>query len=152
MADDRMVRPIEVRRKVSRRQRDTDRVPHTLAQGSRRGLDSGRDAALGVTRRPTLPLSECSEVVEGEIVPGEVERRVQQHGCVSAREDEAITTWPVGIGRVVAQVLRPDDEAEGRIGDRKHSTATAPRQAGVSALPGRFTIPSHFFQIHAHIV
>ena len=91
-------------------------------------LDAGREVHLGVSRRLRSPLAEVLELVERQVVAREVQHRVEQHRRVAAREHEAIAVGPVRVGRVVAEVARPD--LEGDAGER-HRRA---RVAGVGLL------------------
>ena len=104
-----------------------DRHPHRVAEAlaERAGgrLDPGRQAVLGVARRDRAPLAERLEVVEADVVPGQVQERVQQHRRVTRRQHEAVAVGPVRVGRRVAEVARPH-----RIGHRRgaHGRARVP--------------------------
>ena len=75
-----------------------------LAERTGGGLDAGGVSHLGMTRRLASPLAELLEVVEGEVVPAQEERRVEQHRRVSAGEHDAVAIGPVRIGGVVPHV------------------------------------------------
>ena len=79
MLDDSLAGLVEPLREVRFRERHPDGVPHALAQGARRGLDAGRQPVLGMAWCATAPLAELLQVVEREVVAGEVEDGVQQH-------------------------------------------------------------------------
>src|SRR5690606_15458705 len=65
--------------------RHADRVADALAEGAGGGLDAGGVAVLRVARGAAAPLAERLQVVEGEAVPGEVERGVERDAGVAAR-------------------------------------------------------------------
>jgi len=66
-----------------------------------------------MSRRLALPLPELLQIIESEIVAGEVEDAVQQHRRVSGGEDEAIAIEPGRVGGIVAQMLRPENVGKG---------------------------------------
>ena len=53
---------------------------------------------LGVARRPAAPLAELAQVLEREVVAGEVEHGVLQDARVPAREHEAVAVGPLRVG------------------------------------------------------
>ena len=128
MLDDGMARLVEQLCQVRLRQRHPDGVSHTLAERPGRGLDAGREPVLGVARRPAAPLTELLDVVEREVVAGEVERRVQQHAGVSRRQDEAVASEPVGVRGIVAEMPLPQHVRDRRKGHR------GPGVAGIGLL------------------
>ena len=71
-----------------------------------------------------LPLAEPLELVEREVVAGQVQGRVLKDAGVSRGEHEAVAVRPVGVGRVRAQELAVD-----RVGERgeRHRRARVPR-------------------------
>src|SRR2546426_3136259 len=109
MVDDRVAGAIEDGGEMGLGERQADGVPNALAQWPGRHLDAGRVPVLGMARRLAAPLPELLDVVEREVVPREIEHRVQQHARVPARQHEAIAARPGGIGGVVAQVALPQD-------------------------------------------
>ena len=91
-----------------------DCVSKSLAERSRRRLDTGRVPVLRMPRRLAFPLPELLEVVEGQLVAGEIQHAVEKHRRVSGRQHEAIAVQPVWIGRVVTEVLGPEHVSEWR--------------------------------------
>ena len=87
-----------------------------------------RVPVLGMTRRPAAPLAERLEVVEAEVVAGQVEQGVQQHARVAGRQHEAVAVRPRRVGGVVAEVPREQRVRDGR---RTHGHAGV---AGVGLL------------------
>jgi len=76
VVDDRVAGAIEDGREMRLRERQADGIPHPLAERSRRHLDAGRVPVLGVARRLAAPLPELLDVVERDVVPREVQRRI----------------------------------------------------------------------------
>ena len=123
--DDRMARAVEFRRQQALRQRHADGVGEPLAERAGGGLDAGRDAELRMAGGLAVQLTEALELLERQVVAGQVQQRVEQHRAVPGREDEAVAIAPVGIARVVLEIARPQDE---RVVGGTH------RQAGMAAL------------------
>jgi len=92
----------------------SDSVSNALSERSRGGLDAGSISVFGVSWGLALPLAELLQIVEGEIVSGEIQRAVDQHRRMAARQNKTVAIEPVWIGRIVAQVLGPQDVREGR--------------------------------------
>ena len=105
-----------------------DGVGEALAERTGGGLDAGRVPVLGVAGRLAAPLAERLQVVEGQVVAGEVEQGVEQHARVAGGEHEAVAVGPGRVGRVEAQVAR---EQHVRHGGRAHGHAG---MAGVGLL------------------
>jgi len=82
-------------------------VGEALPQRAGGGLHAGREAVFGMAWSAAAPLPEVHELLQGEVVAGEVQQAVEQHGAVTGREDEAVPIGPVGVGRVVPQEARP---------------------------------------------
>ena len=89
-------------------------VRNALAERSRGGLHAGRIAVFGMAGRLAFPLPEIPELIEGQIVAGEMQHGVEQHGTVPAGEHEAVPVRPVGILRVVPHEARPQHVGDGR--------------------------------------
>jgi hypothetical protein len=113
------------------RERHADGVSDALPERAGRDLDA-RDRVLalelGVPGRPGAPLPELLQVVEREVVAGEVQRRVLEDARVAGREHEAVAVGPVRIGRVVSHALAVEDIGDGR---ERHGGS---RVAGVGLL------------------
>ena len=111
--------------------RHADRVGDALAERPGGDLDARGVAGLGVARRPAAPLAELAQVLEGEVVAGQVEHGVQQDAGVPVGQHEAVAVGPVGVARVVAHDPRP--QHVGQRGQR-HGRARVP---GVGLLRAR---------------
>jgi hypothetical protein len=70
-----------------------------------------------------VELPEAPQVVERQVVAGEVEQRVLEHRAVPVGKHEAVAVGPCRVRRVVAQELAPED-----FGDLRH----AHRHAGMA--------------------
>jgi hypothetical protein len=95
----------------ARGEREADRVAEALTERTRRGLDARREAVLGMARCAAVQLTEASQLVERQVVTGQVQQRVEEHRAVPGREHEAIATRPVRIGRIETHEPRPQDVA-----------------------------------------
>ena len=102
-----------------------DAVGEALAEGAGGRLDAGGVAKFGVARRPAPPLTELPEVVERDVVAGEVQERVEHRRGVPRRQDETVAVGPGGIAGVVLEEAVPED-----VGHRRG----AHRRAGMARL------------------
>ena len=97
VVDDVVAGSVELRGEPALGDRHADRV----ARGpGRAGRSSPRRPASGrtrVARRVRAPLAERLEVLERDVVAGEVEQRVQQHRRVPGGEDEPVAVRPVRV-------------------------------------------------------
>ena len=128
VVDDRVPGAVELGGQAPLGDGHADRVRDALAERTGRRLDAGRQAVLRMAGRPRAPLPERLEVVEREVVAGQVEQRVQEHRGVAGRQDEAVAIRPVRVGRGVAQEARPE-----HVGHRRRAHRGA-RVAGVRLL------------------
>ena len=64
--------------------------------------------------RARLPLAEALQLLEREVVAGEVERRVLEDAGVAGGEDEPVAVRPVRVGRVVPHHVAVEDVGERR--------------------------------------
>ncbi len=97
VVDQLVARPVEPLREEPLRHGHPDGITEPLSQRAGRGLDAGRVPALGVSGRFRAPLPEGLQLLEREVVSGEVEQRVEQHRRVAAREDEPVAVGPAGL-------------------------------------------------------
>ena len=105
--------------------RQADAVGEALAERAGGQLDAGRQAVLGVAGRLAAPLAEALQVVERQVVAGQVQQAVQQHAAVAGGEREPVAVGPLRVARVVAQEARPQ-----HVGHRRR----AERQPGMAAV------------------
>src|SRR4029079_958110 len=76
---------------------------------ARRRLDPGREEVLRMARRERLPLAKALDLLEREVVTGQMERGVLEDAGVARGEDETVAVGPVGVRRVRAQEVAVDD-------------------------------------------
>jgi len=105
-------------------------VGDALTERAGGGFDAGGVAQLGVARRLAVQLAEVLQIVDGQIVAGEVQQGVDQHRAVAVGEHETVAVGPVRVGRVVAQVVVPQ-----HLGDLGHAHGRA-GMAGIGLLHG----------------
>ncbi len=84
------------------RDRDADAVREALAQRAGRRLDAVGMTELRMPGCARAPLAELLQIVERDVVAGEVERRVLEDAGVAGGEHETVASGPGWIGRVVA--------------------------------------------------
>ncbi len=63
------------------------------------------DFPLGMPRSARVQAPETFEIFQRQVVAGEVELGIKQHARVTAGEYEPIPSDPIGVVRVVANVL-----------------------------------------------
>src|SRR5438477_12931902 len=73
------------RRHVLGRYRNPNAIGKALAERTSGGLDAWGQMVFRMTRRQAAPLPEAFDLVEREIIAGEMKRRVQKHRAVSGR-------------------------------------------------------------------
>mmetsp|Transcript_28771 Transcript_28771/g.56197 ORF Transcript_28771/g.56197 Transcript_28771/m.56197 type:complete len:291 (+) Transcript_28771:1437-2309(+) len=110
-------------------------VDDTLAEGAGGGLNAGgvvlARGELGVTGGHRVVLAEVLDLLHGDLVARDVEPRVEEHGAVSARENEAITVDPLGILGVVLEEVGEEDSADLSAAEGKAEMAGLGRGDGV---------------------
>ena len=122
--------PVVSRGEPGFRHRHAHAVAETLAERTSSDFHARRVAAFRVTGRLAAPLAEPLQLVERQIVTGQMQQAVQQHRTVPRREHEAVAIEPVRIFRIVLQELRPQRVSHGG-GAHRHAG-----MAGVGILHG----------------
>src|SRR5271155_2412151 len=84
-----------------------DPVGEPLPERSSRHFDSRRQAALRVPGRLATPFSEMFDFLERKVITGKIEKAVQQHRPMSARQYETIAVEPLRVPRIVLQKTGP---------------------------------------------
>src|ERR1017187_9897042 len=107
MVDDLVTGTVESRREHALGDRHSDRVGRSLAERTRRRLAAGSLPILGMARSLAAPLPELLQVVEREVVAGQVKKTVQEHAAVPRRQNEPVSVGPVRVAGIVLQVLLP---------------------------------------------
>ena len=89
------------------RQCHTHSVGNALSQRAGGGFHAVGVAVFGVAGGFAVQLAEVFQVFNAQVVAGQVQQAVQQHGRVAVGEDEAVAVVEFGVGRVVTQEFRP---------------------------------------------
>ena len=74
-----------------------------------------------------MPLAEVLHLVHGQVVAGDVQPRVEEHGAVARGQHEAVTVHPGRVLGVVRHALAPEHGADLRRAERQ---AEARRRRG----------------------
>ncbi|MCY1354613.1 hypothetical protein D9M69_409980 [compost metagenome] len=104
---------------------EADGVGEALTQRAGGGFHAGGVAVFRVARGAAAQLAEVLQVLDAEVVAGQVQQRVVQHRAVAVGQHEAVAVGPLGVVRVVLQVIPPE-----HFGDIGHSHGGA----GVAAV------------------
>ncbi len=106
--DDRMTRTVEFARQQPFRERHSDRVREPLPERAGRRLHAWRDPVLRVPGRLRMKLTKALQLVDRQIVAGEMQQAVEEHRAVAVRQHEAVAIGPRRMGRMVTQVAAPE--------------------------------------------
>ncbi len=87
--------------------RQPHRVSQPLAERAGGGLNARRIADLRVARRFGVQLAEVFQLLNRQIVAGEVQQAVEQHRGVTVGENKAVAVVPCRIGRVMLEEIVP---------------------------------------------
>ena len=79
MIDDRVVGPVKFGGQVGLRDRHAHPVGKSLPQRAGSGFDAGGHAVFRVAWRPGTPLAEVFQIIQAEIVTGQVKQRIELH-------------------------------------------------------------------------
>src|SRR5205085_12121927 len=101
MVDDLAVRPVVALAEEPLRDRHADTVREALAERTGRRLDPRREEVLRMTGRDRLPLPEALELLERQVVAGQVEAGVLEDAGAAGGEDEMVAILPVRVRRDV---------------------------------------------------
>ena len=104
---DGMPRPIENGGQVPFSHGHAHGVGKALPQRPGGGLHTGRVAIFGVAGSLAAPLAKIADLFQAEIVTGQVQQAVEQHGGVTGGEDESVAIRPVRVFGVVLHHLCP---------------------------------------------
>ncbi len=111
--------------------RHPDCVAEALAERAGGRLDAGRVAVLRVAGRLGAELPELLDLVEADVVAGEVQACVEQHRRVAGREHEPVAVGPGRIGRVVLHHARVEQVCGRRKAERRPRVTRLRRLDGV---------------------
>ena len=90
------------------------------AERSGRELDAWGETVFRVSRRLALPLAEALQLFHWQVVSGQREEAVQEHGRVARGEHESVAVGPARVGGIVTQKASPERVGDGR---RAHGRA-----------------------------
>ena len=130
MVNERQAFAVVARRHVAFGDGEADGGGDALAERPSGEFDAGGVVVFGVAGGFAVQLAEVFQVIQREVVAGEVQGGVLQHGGVAVGENEAVTVVPLGVGRVDAQVFEPEDGSHVGHAHRRAG------MAGVSFLDG----------------
>ncbi len=124
-------RPVEPCSEVALGDRHAHAHREALAERAGRGLDARRVAVLRVAGGAAPPLPELLQIVERQVVAGEVQQAVEERRAVAGGKHEAVTVGPARVRRIVLH--RPGEErvADGRGPEREARVAGVGLQHGV---------------------
>ena len=128
VVDDLVPGSIERRSEPSLRHCEPHGVPESLAERTGGDFDAGRDAALRMAGRLAPPLPEMLQILDADVVAGEMEEAVQQRAAVTRGQHEPVAIAPLRIRGIVPHVSRPQHVRHWR---RTHGQPGVP---GVRAL------------------
>ena len=133
VVDDVVAVAVELRRENFLSRGHAHRVGNALAQRPSGGFDTGGITVFGMAGGFAVQLAEVFQVVDRQVVTAQVKQRVDQHGAVTIGKHKAVAVGPLGVGRVVLQVVAP--QHLGNIGHAHGRT----RMAGLGFLDGVHT-------------
>ncbi|MCY1430692.1 hypothetical protein D9M71_466430 [compost metagenome] len=125
VVDDVVVLAVELASQDFFSQGETNGVGQALTQWPGGCLDARGVAEFRVARGAAVQLTEALQVVDRQVVAGQVQQRIDQHRAVAVGQHEAVTVSEARVGRVVLQIITPKN-----LGDIRH----AHRGTGVAAV------------------
>lgn len=125
--DDFQLRAVVALRQQLLGQRKAHRIGKPLPERAGGGFNAGSFAALGVTGGLAVQLAELLELLDRQVVAGQVQQRVLQHRPMSVGQHETVAVEPLRIVGVVPEIIVPQ-----HFGDIGH----AHRHAGMTGLGG----------------
>ena len=112
--DDVVVGPVVALGQEAVGDREADAVREALPERTGRGLDALGHEVLRMARRSRFPLPEALQLLEREVVAGQVQRGVLEDAGVAGGEDEPVAVRPVRVRRVVAHHVSVEHVRERR--------------------------------------
>ncbi len=116
VVDDLVPVAVELRRHDFLGQGEAHGIRQPLPQRPGGGLDACGVAELRVTGGLAVQLAEVLEVVDGQVIAGQMQQRVDQHRAVAVGQHEAVAVGPERVGRAVLQMITPE-----HLGDVRHA-------------------------------
>jgi len=78
-----------------------------------------------MTGSPAPPLTELFEILQGERIPGQMQKGIEEHGTMPRGQDETVPVRPAGITGMMLQEPGPQDIGHGGVSHR-HPGMTGP--------------------------
>ena len=128
MVDDGVAVAIEVPRQQLFSQRKANRIGQPLSQRPGGGFHARADMVLRMPRGLAAELAKRLQLLDRQVIAGQMQQRVLQHRAVAVGEDETVAIGPVRIGRIAVEVVVPQ-----HLGDVGHAHRHA-RMAGIGGL------------------
>jgi hypothetical protein len=126
-------------------QRHTHGIATTLAQRTGGGFHAGRVPVFRMSRCATAPLPELLEVFQFQVIAGQVQQTVDEHGAVTGRLHIPVTIRPHRMHRIMLQEL--EEQHTGKIG----RTQGHARMSGIGSLHTIHGQPAHGVGNSLHI-
>lgn len=131
MINDLEPRPVIGRRQQPLRQRHTYTRRKASPERTRRHFHAHGMPVLRVPRRLRAPLTKALQLIERQIIPAEMQQRVEQHRAVAAAQHEAVAVRPRRRLRVVHEELPPEHTSHHRAA---HRHPGVPRVRGLNGV------------------
>src|SRR5690606_29537438 len=100
---------VELGRKNLFCQCHTHAVSNTLTQRSSSGFNAWGVAQFRVARSFGVQLTELLEIVDGQVIPRQMQQGINEHGAVAIGKHETVAVYPVWVLRVVLEEVIPQD-------------------------------------------
>ena len=104
--------PVELRCQRQFGKRHADRIGQPLPERAGGGLDPRGHTDLRVTRRFRVKLSKRPQLVDRQVVAGQMQQCIEQHRAMAIGEYEAITIEPARLRRIVFEVTAPERDRD----------------------------------------
>src|SRR5690606_9898073 len=75
-------------------------VGDALPQRTRGGFHTGGVAVFRVAGGAAVQLTEVLQIIDGQVIAGQVQQGIDQHGAVAVGQHETVAVSPLRVGRV----------------------------------------------------
>ena len=128
-------RGIELRRSHPGGEGHANGIAHALAERPARGLDAGCFAELRVTRRAAVELAEVLQLLQRQVIAGEMKPCVKEHAAVAGRKHETVAVDPPWLVGVVLESATVERRADFGAAERQTEVAGVAGVHGVNGQP-----------------
>ncbi len=87
-------------------------IGDSLSQRACRCFHPVRFTIFRMPRRLRTELSKLLQVIQGELVSGQMQEGIKQHRAMTTRQDKAIPVGPAGVGGVVPHPVEIEDRSD----------------------------------------